>query len=731
MTQDAAARGSGNALRFAASGIAAALLALVVLPGVPGLRDAEGAATGLAALAFSGAWIAAGVGALAGAATRRAAGWLALFAASQALWLATVDAGNQLGYDHWGVAEGSLRPRDVAALGFFAFQLGAVGLAARRARLFSRAWRWARERLGLGGIGVVAIVGLATTAHPNRDLVAYAVEVLGGSLHRALELATLALALDALGAETRTDLAQRAERLLAGPRSWLRCDPVAIGCALFSFAVASFLAYAVYERHPHVPDEVAYLWHAEYFARGLLRVPLPPVPGAFEAYLIHCDGLGCASPVPPGWPILLAVGAFLHVPWLVNPALAAAIVALLFRLLRDVYDLPTARLSALLLATSPWFLFLSMSVMTHNASLMWALVAAVASVRLWRGGRVAWAVVGGVALGFVSLVRPLEGVAASLVAGSVALLRPGSRLARLGTCTLLAVVAIAAGASQLVYNAELTGNPLVFPINAYTDSALGLGVNAIGFGPDKGVSWGGLDPFPGHGLRDVVVNSLLNGTALNQELFAWPMGSLLAVLLWIAMRRLDRRDAWLLAAAGLVVFLHAFYWFSGGPDFGARYWYLVLPSLVGLTARAVLGLGGTRSAAVVLVLSLVSFANFVPWRSADKYHDFRGMRPDMRELRERIGPVPALVLVRGGTSPDLSSALVYNPLDLRAPEPIFAWDRTPEVRSRLLAAYPDRPVYFVDGPTRTRRGFEIVAGPIAPGDALPPLRTDSEDGITW
>jgi hypothetical protein len=657
----------------------------------------------------------------------RAVGWLALLTASQALWLATMSAGDQLGYDHWGVAEGSRRPLDLAALAFFACQLVVVGLAAGRRRFFSRAWRWARERPGLSGLALVVGGSVATSAHPNRDVAAYAIDLLASSLHQALALATLALAVDALGAEGWKRLAGAVERLLAAPHRRLGCDGVALACALFAFGASALLATFAYERHPHVPDEVAYLWHGEYFAHGLLRAPLPPVPEAFEAYLIRCDAAGCASPVPPGWPALLAVGAFLGVPWLVNPALAAAIVALVFRLVREVYDLPTARLSALLLAASPWFLFVSMSVMTHDAALAGALVAALASVRLWRGGRAGWALLGGAALGFVSWVRPLEGVAAALVAGGVALLRAGSLGARLAPAAALACAAALVGAVQLAYNAELTGSPWVFPINAYTDVALGPGANAMGFGPDKGVPWGGLDPFPGHGWRDVVVNSLLNGTAISQELFAWPVGSLLALLLWVGARRLDRRDAWWLAAALLVPFLHAFYWFSGGPDFGARYWYLVLPSLVVLTARAAPGLGGARGAAAALALSAVALVTFVPWRSADKYHHYRGMRPDVRALRERIGPGPALVLVRGRAMPDLASALPYNPLDLRAPVPVFAWDRSPEVRARLLAAYADRPVWVVDGPTRTGAGYEVVAGPLAPGAPLPALPGGSED----
>jgi hypothetical protein len=57
--------------------------------------------------------------------------------------------------------------------------------------------------------------------------------------------------------------------------------------------------------------------------------------------------------------------------------------------------------------------------------------------------------------------------------------------------------------------------------------------------------------------------------------------------------------------------------------------------------------------------------------------------------------------------------MVYNPIDLRAEAPIFAWDRDGETRRRLLTAYPGRPVWLVNGPSVTGRGFEVAAGPLS------------------
>src|SRR5215831_9543956 len=95
-------------------------------------------------------------------------------------------------------------------------------------------------------------------------------------------------------------------------------DMFVIGCALVVTSCASLLALFVYQNHPHVPDEVGYLYHARYFARGMLTMPAPPVPAAFQLDLFTYEPYGWYSPVPPGWLAVLAVGAWASVRWLVN-----------------------------------------------------------------------------------------------------------------------------------------------------------------------------------------------------------------------------------------------------------------------------------------------------------------------------------------------------------------------------------------------------------------------------
>ena len=153
---------------------------------------------------------------------------------------------------------------------------------------------------------------------------------------------------------------------------------------------------------------------------------------------------------------------------------------------------------------------------------------------------------------------------------------------------------------------------------------------------------------------------------------------------------------------------------------------MIVP-LMALTVRGIQVLEdklgtGTRGQAVVmagvLALSLVALVNFIPWRAVDKYHHYRGIRPDIIRLAEENDFGRSLVLVKGQRHSDYGSAAIHNQLDLLADFPIYAWDLSPEVREQVLKVYADRPVWVIDGPTVTSGDFELVAGPITAEEAL-------------
>ena len=85
-----------------------------------------------------------------------------------------------------------------------------------------------------------------------------------------------------------------------------------------------------------------------------------------------------------------------------------------------------------------------------------------------------------------------------------------------------------------------------------------------------------------------------------------------------------------------------------------------------------------------------------------------------------------LVLVAGREIPDYASAAAYNPLDLRDPVPIYARNRQAASDSAVIAAFADRPVWFLDGPSITGGGYVVQAGPLSAADALRRVATEHD-----
>jgi hypothetical protein len=294
-------------------------------------------------------------------------------------------------------------------------------------------------------------------------------------------------------------------------------------------------------------------------------------------------------------------------------------------------------------------------------------------------------------------------------------------LAALATGTLLA------GALALPYNKALTGSPTRSPLVDYSSKHYGPKSNDYGFGPERGQGFP-IDPYPGHTPFEALILAELNGACISADLFGWSTGSmcLLAVLLTSGSMR--RPDYLMLAALAVVFLGYAPYWTNGGPDFGARYWFLMFVPCIALSARGLewleikLGSAGrndVRATIAVTVLCCLAVVNYLPWRSLDKYRHYLRMRPDVRFLAAEYAFGRSLVLVRGEPFPDYASAVIYNPLDLQADAPIYVWDRSNDVRAKVLEAYRDRPVWILDGPTRTGSDFRVVAGPIPVGGTIP------------
>ncbi len=660
-----------------------------------------------------------------------AVGWTALVLAGQACAVQLVDVGNlirpQIFYG-WKHLLTTYRIIFLAALGIQALiVLAAVWRRRRQAGKILRrilpwpAWAGMLALMGFAAIDFApADVRAAVSGHFWKTAILQAVKSAQGLTIFLSGAVALWLAAAAVPEDAWEILCERWRNRNGKRLVWI--------AALWVVVVSSLLAWFVFERVPHLPDEVAYAFQAKYLATGRLYLEKPVEPKAFESEFVLVDGDKWYMATTAGWPAVLALGYLLGAPWLVNPLLGGIAILLAHALVRRIYDRDITDATVLLLSLSPWLLFLSASLMPHPLTLVFSLLGLLGVARARSEGSVLWGGVAGFAVGAMLHVRPLDAVILAGVAG-VWWLSAGLRKLRPAALGATLAAGVAMTALFLLYNRAITGDPFYPPINRFTDTYYYPGANRIGFGKDVGnLGWTELDPLPGHGPIDVIVNTNINVYLLHFELFGWASGSLVFVFL-LAMFGRIRDDAllWGFLAALWVGF--SLYWFSGGPDFGPRYWYQMILPCAALTVcgaqafaerlkeRTSLAAGKSKVWAFVVLASLVGFVNLITWRSLDKYYHYRRMRPDIRRLEAQLGR--SLVFVRGEEFPDYAAAFTFNPphLGRNAPGPIFVHDVGPESRAHVLSYYNDRPVWILEGPSVTGDGFRVVAGPLAPDEA--------------
>jgi hypothetical protein len=486
------------------------------------------------------------------------------------------------------------------------------------------------------------------------------------------------------------------------PRGW---PVIAAGAAL---AASALLAVFAFEQLPHVEDEVAYLLQAKMFAAGQLTAPAPPEalrPG-LEFYLMDVRGDSWIATPPMGWPAILTLGVWAGAPWLLNPVLAALTLLILHSLVSRVWTREVAHLTTLLIAVSPWYLGTAGALMPHIASLFlvsvcwWLLVRTTEEIppRAW----VALALVAGLAMGWVFVIRQLEGVILGTLTGLWLLryLRAPGGMTRIMAYSLGCVVA---GAAYLWQNYALTGSPLEAPLARYLTEYWTAGANTYGFGEGIGPpqGWGGLDLALGHSPFEGVMNTMQNLSALDLEFLGWGAGSL--ALLWCALfySRSDRGGWAMFAVIATILVAMFFYWFAGSFYVGPRYWFMMLfPIAVlsalgfqGLSARLeTMGVPRARSVSVLLGLAAFSFLVATPWRGVEKYHAFR---ETTTVARDAGAASDELVFV---TFDSPGSALFLNDPFLRNDATIYLQDKGEEANAAAISLYPDRTVrYLNDG----------------------------------
>jgi len=362
----------------------------------------------------------------------------------------------------------------------------------------------------------------------------------------------------------------------------------ALTCGALTLAVSAMVAGGLYGGRPTSVDEMVQLLHARALLAGRPSLPLPADPAAWVVQnSIVRDG-AWVSVYPPMHTLLLAAGLGVGAWWLVGPLATALLVAAtalaLDRLLPGRRGL--ARGASLLLALSPFLVFLGGTGLSHASAGAFAALTLLAALRA-RDGSWFWSVGAGAAVGALVCARPWTGIAlgTALVAATWLAARQrradrlGWSLPRIGG---LLLGGLPFAVLLFLWNARLFGEPLRLGyLAAYGPS------HGLGFHPDP---WGNA-----YGAREALAYTSADLTQLGVTLFESPLPALALVGLGLALlRTLPRGSTVLIVWAMAGVAANAVYWHHG-IHFGPRLLFETAPAWVALWVLCVAGLTAPES----------------------------------------------------------------------------------------------------------------------------------------
>ncbi len=462
-------------------------------------------------------------------------------------------------------------------------------------------------------------------------------------------------------------------------------------CALLTTAVT----WGVYEAVPHLEDEHAQLFQAQVFASGHMTAQAVQPVQAFDIPFTIVLGDHIFSKYPPGYAVLLAVGALVGQPWLVNVLLAVLGTLGVYHLGRDLFEAEAGLLAAGLGLVSPMFVMLSGTFLPHIAGLTLLTWFSWAFFRARRSSEelgVRYALAAGAMAGLALAVRPLTAVAVGLPFALLALadtVRQPGRWLNVSLCMLGGL--LLGALIWPVYNWAATGNALSNTYQFYWS------YDVVGFGPQIGRN--------GHTLAEGLENIRADLISFEEMGLGWPAWWGLPALwlvcgLGLALPKRSFREAFLVLPAAALVLAYAAYWTRSAGLYGPRYFAEGMPFVWLLAARGLLKL--ERWAAARLLVRLLLPVWMVWSAAALIFPHFEQARNlyDISRADARIVWAAhlehALVFVEAGYWTDYARLSWLNPAVLPDAQVIFVRDGGWASNQMARDVFPDRQIYRFD-----------------------------------
>ena len=449
-------------------------------------------------------------------------------------------------------------------------------------------------------------------------------------------------------------------------------------------AIFLFEALAIYffltRQYPISGDDYSYHYQAQLLASGRLWAQDPvynpslPFYDCVETFCLRDDQGHRFSKYPPGWPLILALGAKLGVPWLVNPILGAFLVFMMLEYAERRFGEECIRAVAVLTTLCFFLCYYAASFRAHTAAALFVFSAFLLyelaekrpdSAKPWLFGA-------GALLGYSAMIRYIDWIPLAVWIG-ISLLRQK----RFAEITLFGIGFVSLASGNLEYNALLSGNP--FQVPAAIHRTLETGDRLF-------ISWKGFS---------VTMERLAN------LLWVFPP----VILLTVFWRRYQPPSEVKMYIAMFSLNIAIYFLYPGSPGGpGPRYLLAYFPFLILAVANisqrfsADSSLGGRRIWNLAVVGLVLCNLVFLAEEGYTMY-----WRQDLQRTVRQVHDGKNIFLLKTGTYKTVTGDLTRNPPALSSADSLyFAWCDKPK-RDELLKQFPGYNIFVYEYPGHLTR----------------------------
>ncbi|MBN1295236.1 glycosyltransferase family 39 protein [bacterium] len=539
---------------------------------------------------------------------------------------------------------------------------------------------------------------------------------------------------------------------------------VAWTAALIALWGSAHINVRYLEQIPHVQDSVNYLFQAQLFSSGRITIDAPPNVTSFSSEHIIVQNNRWYCHYPFLVPFLFMIGLHLSAIHMVNPLIAMLTILVIFRIGRENYNALTGMWSALLLVSSPFFMVMSASFMSHPMGLFLTTTGLLFFLRVLRSGKLRHSMLTGLAIGLLFNTRPLTAFALGLSLFSF-YIRNRDRLNRriIHHLTTWIIFVLLGTGMFIVYSSQLSGKTLQFAthtivseskgpsqiklINRFVNSFSAAGIARDSHSPERGIGCV-------KALLELYHTYALNWPGwFNLSLFMIPL------IPW-KRRETDRLLYW---SFFIVPLFYSLYWRSA-IMYGPRYIYEILAMTVLLSARGldvclegcdwlhrntVMAAWHTRrtariatQTALYILTGALIYSNIDQYFIKDYYNlrenppvslvpmrlgamrNFNGINRSIADTVKAWGLSNAVVFVQDSRWQGFGSVSSFNRPTLDT-EVVYARDINDETNARVMHHFPNRSYYWTSYPRIQlhRMEFDAATG----GVSKIRLRTPEEE----